>query len=280
MRAPPVVGLVTAALTLACGRRAAPHRTDQPAAALRGPADSLIAAGPLGAAIRRGRALLVATAESLPAHVGNGLRCVSCHLDGGRRSSGSWVGVFARYPQYRPRSATVETLQYRINDCFRRSMNGVALATDGSDMRDIVAYLWFLSRDVPVAPAPVSNRLAKWAALAADTAAGARVYASACARCHGGEGQGTAVAPPVWGARSYTIGAGMARVRTAAAFIRDNMPFDQPGTLTDQQAVDVAAYVNAHARPDFPDKVHDWPNGDAPPDVAYATDAARRPAKR
>ena len=86
------------------------------------------------------------------------------------------------------------------------------------------------------------------------------------------------MAPPVWGPYSYNIGAGMARARTAAAFIRDNMPFDQPGTLTDQQALDVAAYVNAHARPDFPDKIHDWPNGDAPPDVAYPTQAARHPS--
>jgi thiosulfate dehydrogenase len=66
----------------------------------------------------------------------------------------------------------------------------------------------------------------------------------------------------------------MTRVRTAAGFIRDNMPFDQPGTLTDQQAFDVAAYMNAHPRPDYPDKVHDWPNGDTPPDVAYSTRAA------
>jgi len=256
-------------------------RADRPSAgtpqALRGPADSLIPSGPLGVAIRRGRALLVATAESLPVHVGNRLRCVSCHLDAGRRASGSWVGVFARYPQYRPRSATVETLQYRVNDCFRRSMNGQPLASDGADMRDIVAYLWFLSRDVPVAPAAASNRLAKWAALTGDTAAGARVYATSCVKCHGAEGEGTAVAPPVWGPRSYNIGAGMSRVRTAAAFISDNMPFDQPGTLTDQQALDVAAYVDAHARPDFPDKVHDWPNGDAPPDVAYPTEAAPHP---
>ena len=260
-------------------------RVDRPSAAVahvavHGPADSLIPDDPLGVAIRRGRALLVATAESLPGHVGNTLRCVSCHLDAGRRASGSWVGVFARYPQYRARSATVETLPYRINDCFRRSMNGQPLAADGADMRDILAYLWFLSRDVPVAPAPASNRLAKWAALTADTVAGARVYATSCVKCHGAGGEGTAVAPPVWGAHSYNIGAGMARVRTAAAFIRDNMPFDQPATLTDQEALDVAAYVNAQARPDFPDKIHDWPNGDAPPDVAYPTAAARRSAKR
>src|SRR2546423_7372842 len=172
------LGLVTAVvLGVAC-------RADRPSAgtpqALRGPVDSLIPSGPLGVAIRRGRALLVATAESLPAHVGNRLRCVSCHLDGGRRASGSWVGVFARYPQYRARSATVETLQYRVNDCFQRSMNGQPLATDGADMRDIVAYLWFLSRDVPVAPAAPSNRLAALGAPPPDTAAGGPGHAPRC----------------------------------------------------------------------------------------------------
>jgi thiosulfate dehydrogenase len=79
----------------------------------------LIPEGPLGLAIRRDRALLAATPDSLPSHVGNRLRCVSCHLDDGRRQTGSWVGVYARYPRYRTRSATVETIEYRINDCFR-----------------------------------------------------------------------------------------------------------------------------------------------------------------
>lgn len=257
-------------LALACGR---PQASSTPGrrVVLGGPADSLIPTGPLGASIRRGRALLTATRESLPAHVGNKLRCVSCHLDDGRRQNGTWVGVYVRYPQYRARSATVETIEYRVNDCFRRSMNGVALAADGPDMRDIVTYFWFLARDVPVVPVPTSNRLAKWAALAPDTTAGARVYATTCARCHGPVGEGTAVAPPLWGPQSYNIGAGMSRIRTAAAFIGDNMPFDLPGTLTDQQAIDAAAFVNAQPRPDFPDKMHDWPNGDAPPDVAYPT---------
>jgi thiosulfate dehydrogenase len=279
MRAPRSLGLTAAAaLALGCGGPS-PAPAARPPAALNGPADSLIPDGPLGASIRRGHALLAATRESLPAHVGNRLRCVSCHLDDGRRSSGSWVGVYARYPQYRPRSATVETIEYRVNDCFRRSMNGAPLASGGPDMRDIAAYLWFLSRDVPIGPPQASNRLAKWGALTPDTAAGARVYGSMCAKCHGPDGQGTAVAPPVWGPQSYNVGAGMTRVRTAAAFVRDNMPFDQPGSLTDQQALDAAAYVNTHARPDFPDKLHDWPNGDAPPDVAYPTLAAPRKDK-
>src|SRR6266511_742796 len=69
-------------------------------------ADSVIPTGPYGDAVRRGRALLVATRDSLPSHVGNKLRCTSCHLDAGRRETGSWVGVFARYPQYRARSGS------------------------------------------------------------------------------------------------------------------------------------------------------------------------------
>ena len=40
------------------------------------------------------------------------------------------MGVFARYPQYRPRSNSVETIDYRVNDCFRRSMNGTPLASE------------------------------------------------------------------------------------------------------------------------------------------------------
>jgi len=236
----------------------------------------VIAAGPLGDAIRRGRALLVATRESLPAHVGNRLRCVSCHLEEGRRESGSWVGVFARYPQYRPRSASIETIEYRVNDCFRRSMNGAALDPASRDMADIVAYLAFLSHGTPVGPVPPSTRLQQWAAFTADTAAGARVFATSCANCHGPGGEGTAGAPPVWGPASYNIGAGMARVRTAAEFIRRNMPFDQAGTLTDQQAFDVAAYVNTHPRPEFRGKEGDWPNGDPPPDVAYPTRAQQK----
>src|SRR5437870_3573923 len=91
------------AVILACGRG-----SDHPPA---------IPDGPLGAAIQRGRALLLATRDSLPAHVGNRLRCASCHLDEGRRATGSLVGAYARYPQYRPRSATVETIEYRVNDC-------------------------------------------------------------------------------------------------------------------------------------------------------------------
>jgi thiosulfate dehydrogenase len=257
-------------LSVSCLAACSRADSAKPAAA-GSPPDSIIPAGPYGDAVRRGRALLTATRDSLPAHVGNTLRCTSCHLDEGRRESGTWVGVFARYPQYRPRSGIVETIEYRVNDCFRRSMNGTALDPAGPEMRDIVTYFAFLSRGVAVSPPAAGGRLQKWAAFTADTAAGARVFAASCAKCHGAAGEGTAGAPPVWGPESYNVGAGMSRVRTAAEFISRNMPFDTPATLSDSQAFDVAAYINARPRPDFRGKENDWPNGDPPPDVAYPT---------
>jgi thiosulfate dehydrogenase len=245
--------------------------------ALTAPGDSEIPSDAFGAAVRRGLALLTATRDSLPGHVGNALRCTSCHLDAGRRATGSWVGSFARYPQYNSRAGRVISIEDRVNGCFRRSMNGMGLPADGPDMRDIVSYLAFLSWRTPVGPPPGAPR-SRFAALAPDPTGGRAIFDSVCARCHGDAGQGTGVAPPVWGPRAFNIGAGMARVRTAASFIRNNMPFDQPGSLTDQQAFDVAAFVVTQPRPDFPGKELDWPNGDPPPDVAYPTQAASRKA--
>jgi thiosulfate dehydrogenase len=262
-----LIGLT--ALAVACNRPPAARQTP----------DTALPAGPLADAVQRGRALVLETRDSLPKNVGNKLRCVSCHLDAGRREVGTWVGSYGRFPAYRPRSATVETIEYRVNDCFKRSLNGAALAVDGPDMRDIVTYLWYLSRGVPVHEAVGAPPQRRFLALTADTAAGAQIFAATCAKCHAPDGQGTAVAPPLWGPGSYNVGAGMSRVSTAANFIRANMPFDQPGTLTDQQALDVAAYVNAHPRPDYAAKQFDWPHGDAPPDAAYPTVAARRRAE-
>jgi len=147
-------------------------------------------------------------------------------------------------------------------------------------MRDIVAYMAFLSRGVPVGGNVEGQGLPKMKPLAGDTSRGATLFATRCATCHGVSGGGTPAGPPVWGSRSYNIGAGMARVRTAASFIRYNMPLDHPGTLTDQDAFDVATYVDTRPRPDFPGKEKDWPRGDAPPDLNYPTLAAKRaPAK-
>jgi len=229
----------------------------------------------------RGRAILLATRDSLPRNVGNSLRCASCHLDNGlRRNAMPWVGSYARFPQYRARSGKVDLIEDRINDCFARSMNGKALAPSGRDMRDIVAYFAFLSRGIPVGAQMEGQGLARLNPLDGDLNRGVAVFVATCARCHGGNGQGTAIAPPLWGARSYNVGAGMANIFTAASFIHAAMPLDRAQHLTEQQAFDVATYINTRPRPDFPAKSRDWPRGGKPPGADYHVLPAPRQSQR
>lgn len=217
----------------------------------------------------RGLALLNNFRDSLPAHSGNALRCTSCHLDNGTRESAlPWLGTLARYPQYRARPGIDESIERRINECIARSLAGKMIAEDGQDMRDMVAYLATLNdRERPAPHVPVK--------LTGRAAAGEGAYAEQCARCHGANGEGVvAIAPAVWGAESYSIGAGMARQFMLATFLRHNMPFDRTDTLTDQEAANIAAYILTQPRQDHPGKERDWPKGDAPEDVAYTTTAA------
>ena len=246
--------------------------------AFRVPSDSEISDPEFLRSLQRGRALMRNTRDSLPAHVGSRLQCSSCHLkEGTQKGAISLIGVYSRFPQYRTRTDRVDVIEDRVNDCFERSLNGRAIDRAGSDMRDLVTYIAFLSRGVP-AGAHVEGGQGSPAIeppLVGDTARGIQLFATTCAVCHGVDGQGTNVAPPLWGPHSFNIGASMARVRTAAAFIRVAMPLTQPGTLTPQQAFDLAAYVNSHTRPDFAKKTLDWPRGNPPPDVPYPTRGKR-----
>ena len=241
------------------------------------PSDSEVTDPFMLASLQRGRALLRNTRDSLPRNVGNKLQCVSCHaMDGTQKNTMSLVGVYARFPQYRARSGRIDLLEDRINDCFERSMNGRALASNTTEMRDLVNYMAFLSRGIPSGARVDGQGLPPLETLRGDTAAGRALFATTCVACHGATGEGTAAAPPLWGPHSYNIGAGMARVNTAAAFIKSAMPQTAPGSLTPQQAYDLAAYINSQPRPDFARKEFDWPHGDAPRDAAYKTKAGRR----
>jgi thiosulfate dehydrogenase len=246
------------------------------------PDGSTVPDGELGRSIRRGHAILAATPDSLPIHVGAALRCTSCHLgDGRQRNALPLTGVYARFPQYRARTGAVQRLEDRVNDCLLRSMNGSALALDDAAMRDIIAYLAFISRGTVVeeARSPAAGASLTTEGSTGDTIAGAQVYRAQCVRCHGSDGAGVAPFPPLWGKTSFNIGAGMARLRTAATFIRHNMPQDRAESLSDLDALNVAAYVTSRPRPDFAGKDHDWPNGDAPPDAPYPTIGVKHPLR-
>ncbi|WP_314385159.1 c-type cytochrome [Pseudomonas brenneri] len=232
----------------------------------------------------RGMRLHLQTKELLPDNVGNSLNCTSCHLNAGTVADGSpFVGVSAFFPSYAPRAGKVVSLEERINGCFRRSMNGKPVSPQSADMQAMVAYFdWMKNNTKPEDKVPGRGVGKIDPAIKPDMANGEQVYAKQCAVCHGNDGEGlaradgTLVYPPLWGEQSFNIGAGMARTYTAAAFVKRNMPIGfhekfplGQGGLSDQEAVDVAAYFSQKPRPDFPDKVKDWPNGGKPVDARY-----------
>jgi thiosulfate dehydrogenase len=215
---------------------------------------------------------------------GNNLACASCHVAAGTRTDAlPLAGAYAAFPAYQARSGRVETIEDRIDDCMRRSMNGRPLPGDGAEMRAIVAYLRFLGADAP----DDQRRDPPLAMLAppdrpADPVRGAAFYAERCAICHGADGAGERVGrpgdalgylhPPLWGPDSFNDGAGMARPSVLASFVHSAMPLaasPQPGRTPPQVAWDIAAYVLAQPRPAFPDKAADYPNPlERPADVA------------
>ncbi len=239
------------------------------------PDEASIPGDAMGETIRQGKALLVDTRRRLPEHVGNGLNCTNCHLNGGTVAfAAPWVGLIGAFPEYRARSGKVISLQERINDCFQRSLNGTPLPFDSAEMNAILAYMRWLSAGI----APGSDVAGRGfdkvdASLHANRAHGEVVFTAQCASCHGAGGEGVAgpqggyVVPPLWGPDSFNLGAGMARTTTAAAFVRRNMPLGLGGTLSAQDAVDVAAFFTQQPRPDFPARVNDWPKGGRPADA-------------
>jgi thiosulfate dehydrogenase len=279
-----IIALAGAAAIAACGAGGSRERdrvaqsgaaAKQPSwdpAAWRAPSLDALGTDSLASAIRRGHALVAATAESLPRFVGGNLNCTSCHLEDGRRGTAApLTGTYARYPRYIERTGAVVSMEDRVNYCMTRSLAGSRLPNDSREMQDILAYLAFLSRGVPMGSHLAQEGMPAMPKDVGDTARGAEVYRTTCARCHGADGGGMLKVPALWGPRSYSVGASMARQERAASFVRHNMPFDKPGTLTDREAYDVAAYITSKPRPDMPNKARDWPFGGAPPDVPYDT---------
>lgn len=222
-----------------------------------------------GEQIRLGYKMVVDTQGYGKRYVGNALNCTNCHLDGGLTpGAASFVGISVLYPE--SRAGRSVRLVDRINECFERSMNGRALPPDSTKLSAIVAYIDWLSKNVPPGSAVPWRGIPRITSThPPDSAKGKQVFAKRCVFCHGSDGQGTVAAPPVWGAGSYNIGAEMAQVGVAAAFIKGNMPRGWGWSVTDDEAFDVAAYINSQSRPDFPDTTRVWSNGGKPAGSPY-----------
>ncbi len=216
--------------------------------------------------------------QGIVKQISNGMNCQNCHLDAGKRQWGNNYGAVAStYPRFRERSGTIENIHKRVNDCIQRSLNGKPLDTSEYEMRSIVAYIQWLGQNVKKGVKPKGAGIVELAYLdrAASPAKGKVVYNQQCQSCHAPNGEGVKTMnaksytyPPLWGENSYNTGAGLFRLSRLAGYVKDNMPFNQSShqapLLTDEEAWDVAAYVNSQPRP-AGDIKNDWPNIAAKP---------------
>jgi thiosulfate dehydrogenase len=224
------------------------------------PADSAIPDDEFGKAVKRGQQIFLRPGQYAGAYVGNSLRCANCHLDAGRLANAAplW-GAYVAYPQYREKNHRVMSFQERLQDCFRFSMNGKAPPAGDPILVALETYSYWLAKGAPTGGKLKGAgylKLPKPAEMP-DYARGARVYQQYCSMCHGPNGAGQAangetVFPALWGADSFNWGAGMHQINLAAGFIKANMPLGRGGTLSDQEAWDVAMYVDSHERPQDP----------------------------
>ncbi|OQP55715.1 cytochrome C [Niastella koreensis] len=236
-----------------------------------------------GELVRYGRDLIAHTSQYLGprgtvAHISNGMNCQNCHLAAGTRPWGNnYSAVASTYPKYRDRSGTIESIEKRVNDCLERSLNGKALDSNSHEMQAIVAYMHWLGTGVAKGKKPLGSGIKTLKNLdrPADPEKGKIVFIEKCKACHGAGGEGMPdpvngtgyLYPPLWGTESYNIGAGLFRLSRMAGYVKDNMPFGaayDKAQLTDEQAWDVAAFINSQPRPNK-DLSKDWPHIDAKP---------------
>ncbi len=226
--------------------------------------------------IEYGKQLIANTAKFLGprgsvAQITNGMNCQNCHLDAGTKPYGNnYAAVFTTYPKYRARSGGIEDIYKRVEDCFERSLNGKAPARGLKELEAMVAYINYIGSNVKKGQKPKGSGIyeLKFLDRAADPAKGKIIYAAKCQSCHQLNGEGllnedkvSYQYPPLWGKNAYNQGAGLYRISRFAGYIKANMPFGatfKEPQLTDEEAWDIAAYVNAMPHPSK-DISKDWP---------------------
>ncbi len=253
-----------------------------PADAWKAPDAATIPAGKQGDMIRYGKDLLAHTANYFGpkgsiARITNGMNCQNCHLDAGTRLFGNNYGGFmAGYPKMSYRSGKMSPASSRIAECFERSLAGKVPDTASKEVQSILAYMKWIGKNVQKKQQLFGAATEKLAFLdvAADPTKGKAVFMLKCQSCHGENGEGLLAAdkksyqyPPLWGKHSYNDGAGMYRLGNFAGFVKNNMPYGatyQNPQLTNEEAWNVAAFVNSQPRP-HKDQHKDWTNLDKKP---------------
>ena len=267
--------------------------------------DSTLWSSPRSDLIKRGYRIFMQTPGEASKFARNGLSCGNCHLNGGQRERAlPLVGVAGIFPEYNKREGRSFSLEDRIVGCFMRSENATGSAgIPGASPAGQDSALYHMAGHIP-GPEPQSEEVAALAAYIQWLSDGIRggeklpwrgqnqihpdslipvdvlnpergrtLFGENCRACHGDDGQGVQIgdkkAGPLWGPDSWNDGAGAARVYTLAGIIRYAMPYLNPGSLTDEEAQQIAAFINSMPRPEFPLKQSDYRKERIPPDAVY-----------
>lgn len=209
--------------------------------------------GSEGEEIRLGKLIFDQTPRYAAAYVGNRLSCNDCHIKSGTAPHAApMIDLANLFPMYNKRAGRIISLQERLQECFVRSENGSPLPVESKEMKALVAYVNWLSKNGVKGKSYEGRGLTQLPALKGDPAKGKVIYTSQCAACHGSNGIGEPpIIPPLWGRNSFNDGAGMDDPKKMAAFLVANMPQNHPGALTPQAAFDVASFVHTMPRPRF-----------------------------
>jgi thiosulfate dehydrogenase len=237
---------------------------------------------PIEATEDYGRRLLAQTPEYLGPdvsdpkmrYISSRLSCGSCHLGAGAEPGTlSLPESIHHYPRFSARQGTNTSIEDRVNECMQRSMNGNPLPKNSTEMIAIALYIRSLGDQDAASGASQKKVMGEPAGFktpnrAADLPAGKKILEEKCAACHQKDGSGLLAAanpihgyvfPPLWGPDSFNTGAGMHRVLTSAKFIKARMPLGR-ADLTDNEAFDVAAYINSQPRPEMANLDRDYPD--------------------
>lgn len=200
----------------------------------------------------KGKLIFDRTPKYASHYTGDQLACSDCHVGSGTAGyAAPMIDLAGLFPMYNKRAGHMIMLKDRIEECFVRSEAGEPLPENSPEMLALVAYIESLSKGQKHGKAYAERGLVKLPELKGDPARGREVYAKAgCATCHGSDGAGVPpFLPPLWGPGSFNDGAGMDTSEKMAAFVYHNMPQNNPGSLTAQEAYDVSAYVQKMPRP-------------------------------
>ena len=243
---------------------------------------NVLASDSTGVLIRYGRELMLKTNHYIGPdgingkYTGSRINCSNCHQDAGTKIfSFDLLTAYSRYPQYRAREGRILSLAERVNNCVMRPLNGKPIPENSREMKAFLAYYRWLDSQVPADKKELFGKSVdiRFINRAADPAKGAVVYASRCARCHGANGEGIKTTdgsaymyPLLWGDSAYQSGSSMHRIIKMSRWLKANMPYDSARwykpVLTDEAALDVAAYINddKQYRPSPPNFDYPQPN--------------------